>query len=105
MCLASTCLYALPATSGHDPGGMSDALLGDVFSHLGEGISQLTNSLWCEVAAVEATELALADVWRFLWPYKDTASPSHHCLRTPLQDPPVMLITGQYQIGCMLLGR
>lgn len=69
VCLASTGLYALPTTSGHDPDGMSDALLGDLLPQLGEGLSQLMNSLWCEVEAVEAAkqaiaELALANLWR-----------------------------------------
>lgn len=69
MCLASTGLYALPTTSGHDPDGMNDARLGDLLPQLGEGISQLMNSLWCEVEAVEAAkqataELALANLWR-----------------------------------------
>lgn len=56
MCLAYMGLYALPNTSGHDPDGMSDALLGDLLPHLGGGVSQLINSLWCEVAAAEAAK-------------------------------------------------
>lgn len=56
VCLASTGLHALPSTSGHDPNGMSDALLGDLLPQLGEGLSQLMNSLWCVVGAVEAAK-------------------------------------------------
>lgn len=73
MCLASTGWHALPSTSEHDPDGMSDALLGDLLPQLGEGLSQLMSSLWCEVGAVEAakqatTELALANLWRSVQP-------------------------------------
>ena len=46
MCVASTCLYALPTTPGHAPDETTDALLGDLLPDLDQSISQLLDSLW-----------------------------------------------------------
>ena len=55
VCVASTCLYALPTTSGHAPEEMTDVLLRDLLPDLDQGISQLLDSLWCDVESVDGT--------------------------------------------------
>ena len=48
--MAPTCLYALPATSGHAPDETVDGVLGDLLPDLDQGISELLDSLWCYLA-------------------------------------------------------
>ena len=60
--VASTCLYALSTTSGHAPDESTDGLLGDVLPDLYQGISQLLDSLWCDLAAADGTRHDVPEV-------------------------------------------
>ena len=53
MCVASTCLYALPTTSGHAPDETTDGLLRDLLPDLDQGIGQLLDSLWCDITLAD----------------------------------------------------
>ena len=62
--MASMCLYALPAMPGHAPDEMTDALLGDLLQDLDQSISQLLDSLWCNVALLDRARHDVPDVLR-----------------------------------------
>ena len=51
--MASTCLYALPTMSGHAPDETTEVLLRDLLPDLNYGITQLLDSLWCDVALLD----------------------------------------------------
>ena len=76
MCVASTCLYALPTMSGHAPDETTDVLLRDLLPDLDQGISQLLDSLWCDVASVDGTRHDVPEVldWIQVW---GTGRPVH----------------------------
>lgn len=44
--MTPVCLYALLTTSGHAPDKSADGVLGDFLPDLGQGISELLDSLW-----------------------------------------------------------
>ena len=74
--MASTCLFALPTTSGHAPDETTDVLLRDLLPDLDQGISQLLDSLWCNVVLVDGTKQDVPDVlsWIQVW---GTGRPVH----------------------------
>ena len=69
MCVASTCLYALPTTSGHAPDDTTDGLLRDLLPDLDQGIGQLLDSLWCDIALADGTRHDVPEVldWIQVW--------------------------------------
>ena len=62
MCVASTCLYDLTTTPGHAPDEAADVLQRDLLPDLDKSISQLLDSLWCNVALVDGTRHDVPDV-------------------------------------------
>ena len=76
MYVASTCLYAVPITSGHAPDEMTDVLLRDLLPDLDQGITQLLVSLWCDMASLDGTSHDVPEVrdWNQVW---GTGRPVH----------------------------
>ncbi len=62
-------LYALLTTSRHAPDEMADGVLGDLLPDLYQGISELLDSLWCYLAALDALIHNLPEVlnWIQVW--------------------------------------
>ena len=70
------CLYDLPTMPGHAPDEAADVLLLDLLPDLDESISQLLDSLWCNVALVDRMRQDVPDVldWIKVW---GTGRPVH----------------------------
>ena len=66
--MAPMCLYELPTKSGHAPDEMTDEVL-DLLPDLDQGISELLDSLWCYLAAVDAPIHNVPEVlsWIQVW--------------------------------------
>ncbi len=69
LCKSVLCLYALLTTSRHALDEMADGVLGDLLPDLDQGISELLNSLWCYLAALDALIHNLPQVlnWIQVW--------------------------------------
>ncbi len=52
--MAPMCLYALRTTSRRDPDELVDGVLEDLLPDLDQDISELLDSLWCYLAALDA---------------------------------------------------
>lgn len=63
------CLYALLTTSGHALDEMADGVLGHLLPDLDQGISELLDSLWCFLVALDALTHNLPEVlnWIHVW--------------------------------------
>ena len=61
--MASTCLYACLTTSGHAPNETTDGVLGDLLPDLDQGITELLDSLKCNLAASDGPKHNVPEVF------------------------------------------
>ena len=77
--------YALLTTSGHTPDEMVDGVLGVLLPDLDQGVSELLDSLWSYLAAVDAPIRDIPEVlnWIQVWgTMASMPSSSRNCLPT-----------------------
>ena len=65
VCMAPTCLYACLTTMGHATNEMTDGVLGYFLPDLDQGITELLDSLRCNLAASDGPEHNVPEV--FYW--------------------------------------